>query len=156
MHHEAISSSVYPVSNGCGMSVLVGTGDNIWSGLYVISSTLGFIILVALLNIFYVNRFSIDTWWYKGLLFVVCMVAGALLFGGSVIGLWHLWGRQNSERDEYKDDGIEVDRSQNVETVAPKDIEPANPNSSTVFVYGSRPDFEGIFPLSVLFFSTKP
>ncbi|XP_031263189.1 ferric reduction oxidase 7, chloroplastic-like [Pistacia vera] len=145
MQHKAMNSSVYPVSNGCAMSVLVGTGDNIWSGLYVISSTVGFIILVALLNIFYVNRFSIDSWWYKGLLFIACMVAGVLIFGGSVIGLWHLWGRRNSARVEHKDDGIGVDRSQNVKTMAHKDIEPANPNSSTVIRYGSRPDFKEIF-----------
>ncbi|KAH9750110.1 Ferric reduction oxidase 7 [Citrus sinensis] len=31
--HKTMSSSIYPVPSGCAMSVLVGTGNNVWSGL---------------------------------------------------------------------------------------------------------------------------
>ncbi|KAL5856332.1 hypothetical protein ACOSQ3_003790 [Xanthoceras sorbifolium] len=141
--HEAVNSSVCPFSNGCGMSVLVGTGNNIWSGLYVISSTVGFIILVALLNIFYVNPFGISSWWYKGLLFTVCMVASVLIFGGPVIGLWHLWERRTSTREDYGE--IKVGQAQNNGTVDHKDPSQKNQKNSTTILYGTRPDFKEIF-----------
>lgn len=145
-----MSSSIYPVPSGCAMSVLVGTGNNVWSGLYVISSTVGFIILVALLNILYVNPFNIHSWWYKGLLFLACMVGGVLIFGGTVIGFWHLWERKSSARENYKDDSIEVDNAQNVGTMAHNDIRKKDTKSSTNILYGSRPDFKGM-PLPYLF-----
>lgn len=143
--HKTMSSSIYPVPSGCAMSVLVGTGNNVWSGLYVISSTVGFIILVALLNILYVNPFNIHSWWYKGLLFLACMVGGVLIFGGTVIGFWHLWERKSSARENYKDDSIEVDNAQNVGTMAHNDIRKKDTKSSTNILYGSRPDFKEIF-----------
>ncbi|XP_058723654.1 ferric reduction oxidase 7, chloroplastic-like [Vicia villosa] len=60
------------------------------TGLYVISSTLGFVILLALLNIYYINPFGVYQWWYKGLLFAVIMVASVVIFGGIVVGFWHM------------------------------------------------------------------
>ncbi|KAK7818300.1 ferric reduction oxidase 6 [Quercus suber] len=52
--HEPTNSSP-PVSNSCSMSILVGIGNNMWFGLYVILSTLGFVILLHLLDTFYLN-----------------------------------------------------------------------------------------------------
>lgn len=147
-----MSSSIYPVSSGCAMSVLVGTGNNVWSGIYVISSTVGFIILVALLNILYVSPFNIYSWWYKGLLFLACMVGGVLIFGGTVIGLWHLWERKVSAREDYKDDRVEVDKAQQVGTMAHDNLSKKDPKSSTNILYGSRPNFKG---MPLVFFAVQ-
>ena len=99
-----MNSSPYPVFDRRSMSVLVGTGNNRWSGLYVISSTLSFVILMYLLDIFYINRLGMSSWWYKGLLFVICMLASVFIFGGLVVGLWHLWERRNAAREACEDD----------------------------------------------------
>ncbi|XP_059446528.1 ferric reduction oxidase 7, chloroplastic [Corylus avellana] len=141
--HKNMNSSPSPMPNGCSMSVLVGTGNNIFSGLYVISSTLGFVILIGLLDIFYINPFGISSWWYKGLLFVICMLASVFIFGGLVVGIWHLWGR-NATREECEDDRMRM--LQDNETAAHKDqSSQQNLASSTNTYYGSRPDFKEIF-----------
>ncbi|TXG53524.1 hypothetical protein EZV62_018780 [Acer yangbiense] len=142
---KAVNSTVCPLSIGCGMSVLVGTGNNIWSGLYVISSTVGFIISMALLNIFYVKPFGVSSWWYKGLLFTICMVCSVLIFGGPVIGLWHLWERRTCASDENEDDKIKVDRAHNNGSIDHKDPNQKNQKSSTAILYGTRPEFKEIF-----------
>ena len=141
--HEAMNSSHSPVSvsDRCSMSVLVGTGNNIWSGLYVISSTLGFLILIYLLDIFYINRLGMSSWWYKGLLFVICMLASVFIFGGLLVGLWHLWERRNAAREVCEDDTI---MHQNERIVAHTDSCQQNLASSTDTYYGSRPDFKGM------------
>ncbi|GAV63751.1 Ferric_reduct domain-containing protein/FAD_binding_8 domain-containing protein/NAD_binding_6 domain-containing protein [Cephalotus follicularis] len=139
--HKPMNCYAYPVSSGCGMSVLVGTGDKIWSGLYVISSTVGFAILMALMYAFYINRFNITSWWYKGFLFVVCMVVSVLVFGGLVVGLWHLWERQVSAKEVYEDNKMKCDMAEQKESMAQKDLFA----SSTNIQYGSRPDFKEIF-----------
>jgi len=144
--HKTKNSSPSPMSDGCSMSVLVGTGNNIFSGLYVISSTLGFVILIGLLDIFYINPFGISSWWYKGLLFVICMLASVFIFGGLVVGIWHLWGRNETRQEECarEIDRIKVDRMQHNETAAHKDQSTQqNLPSSTNTYYGSRPDFKG-------------
>lgn len=143
--HGATDSSACPFSSGCGMSVLVGTGNNIWSGLYVILSTVGFIILVALLNIFYVKPLGVSSWWYKGLLFTVCMVASVVIFGGPVIGLWHLWERRTSAREEHEDDKRKVEDEHNNGIMDHKDPSQKSQKSLTTLLYGARPDFKEIF-----------
>ncbi|XWS56487.1 hypothetical protein CRYUN_Cryun09bG0089600 [Craigia yunnanensis] len=143
--HVALNSSC-PVSC-CSMSALVGTGNNVWSGLYLIISTVGFVILMALLRIFYINPYQVSSWWYQGLLFIACMVASVIIFGGPVIGLWHLWDKKVSARDNEheEDDRIKVESSQSNETAAYKDLTQMNLESSTIIRYGSRPDFKEIF-----------
>ena len=140
--HEAMNSSHSPVSvsDRCSMSVFVGTGNNIWSGLYAISSTLGFVILIYLLDIFYINPFGIISWWYKGLLFIICMLASVFIFGGLVVGLWHLWERRIAAREACEDDKI---MHHNESIVAHSDSCQQNLASSTSTYYGSRPDFKG-------------
>lgn len=128
------------------MSVLVGTGNNIWSGIYVISSTVGFVILLGLLDIYYINPFGISTWWYKGLLFVVCMAAGVFIFGGLVVGLWHIWDRRISASEKREDDRKRIDIVQHNEHVAQKDSCLENLASSNTLHYGYRPDFNGMYP----------
>ncbi|XP_017984947.1 PREDICTED: ferric reduction oxidase 7, chloroplastic [Theobroma cacao] len=143
--HVALNSSACPLS-GCNMSILVGTGNNIWSGLYVIISTVGFVISVALLRIFYINPYQVSTWWYQGFLFIACMVASVIIFGGLVISLWHLWDKKVSARDEHEDnDRTKVKSAQSNETVATKDLRQKNLENFTTIQYGSRPDFQEIF-----------
>ncbi|KAK4587892.1 hypothetical protein RGQ29_019053 [Quercus rubra] len=143
--YEATNLSPPPVSNSCSMSVLVGTGNNIWSGLYVISSTLGFVILLYLLDTFYINPYDISPWWYKGLLLLICMLASVFIFGGVVAGLWHLWERQNAAREACKDNRIMVEKMQHNEIVAHTDSSQQKLASSINTYYGSRPDFKDIF-----------
>ncbi|CAI8590458.1 unnamed protein product [Vicia faba] len=144
---KPIKSSLcpFPMPSDYGMSGLVGTGNNFWSGLYVISSTLGFVILLALLNIYYINPFGVYKWWYKGLLFVVCMVASVVIFGGIVVGFWHMWEKQSSLKDNSNN--IKVDKIAENGNVASKDPSRDNLAKLTDVRYGSRPDFKDIFEL---------
>ncbi|KAM5574161.1 hypothetical protein ABKV19_013583 [Rosa sericea] len=135
---STVESSLCPMSKGCGMSVLVGTGHNIWSGLYVISSIVGFVILIGLLDILYINPFDISTSWYKGLLFVACMVASVFIFGGFVVGLWHLWDRRMSAKEQIKE-------AEHIKTVAHSDLDQRSLANFTRIHYGARPDFNEIF-----------
>ncbi|XP_050379052.1 ferric reduction oxidase 7, chloroplastic [Argentina anserina] len=142
---STVESSLCPMSKGCGISVLVGTGHNIWSGLYFISSTAGFVILFGLLNIFYINPFHISTWWYKGLLFTVCMVASVFIFGGFVVGLWHLWDIRMSAKEQSKDDRLPFNKAEHTKAVSHNDLDGRSLANSTSMHYGARPDFNAIF-----------
>ncbi|XP_031380452.1 ferric reduction oxidase 7, chloroplastic-like isoform X2 [Punica granatum] len=134
------SSHVFPISNGHGMSVLVGTGNNIWLGLYVMSSVVGFIVLMSLLNIFYINHFYITNSWYRGLLFVVCMLVSVIVFGGLVVFLWSCWEKHMSAVDKSEH------RKRNVQTASV--IQSDSPQRKSVgsrrVLYGSRPNFQEI------------
>lgn len=133
------------------MSGLVGTGHKVWSGLYLFSSTVGFIILMVLLQVFYISPYQISTWWYKGFLLIACMAVSILIFGGAVIGLWHLWETRIVEREGYDDDGITVDKTNHNENLTPKDSSLKHPSKSTLVKYGVRPEFKGKFAGQVLF-----
>ncbi|XP_052205314.1 ferric reduction oxidase 7, chloroplastic-like [Diospyros lotus] len=135
----------YPVYNGSGVSSLVGTGNIIWSGAYVMASTIGFILLSGLLYGFYLNPFGVTYWWYKGLLIVVCMVASPVIFGGVVIALWHRWESKTSARVVDENDGPKIDLVQDNKQRALEELHHhygAIPNS---IQYGHRPDFKEIF-----------
>ncbi|KAK3000660.1 hypothetical protein RJ639_020669 [Escallonia herrerae] len=140
--HKSVNSSVYPASKRCGMSVLVGTGNVTWSGIYVMVSTIGLIISVGLLNVFYINPHNITYWWYKGLLLIACMAASIFVFGGAVVGLWNLWERKTLAREESQNDKKPGIKDRN-ESGMHKDSfqEPFN----CVVRYGQRPDFKEIF-----------
>lgn len=137
MHH-----SISPGFKGCRMSGLVGTGHVVWSGLYVIVSTIGFVITVALLDIFYINPFNITYWWYKGLLLIGCMTASILIFGGFVIALWHLWERKTSSKEEPQDATKKADILQQNEASLDSNFGEARYVNN--IRYGQRPDFQGM------------
>lgn len=136
------STCVYPAPNHGGMSSLVGTGNIMWSGAYVVISTIGLVVSVALLNIFYINPYNITYWWYKGLLFFICMAASIGLFGGFVIGLWHLWDTKTSvgknSEGQKNLGGLLNDESNGYKNGSQEDFV----NS---IKYGQRPDFKEIF-----------
>ncbi|CAK9322007.1 unnamed protein product [Citrullus colocynthis] len=139
-------TSICPLSKGSNMSVLVGTGDNVWSGLYVIVSTLGLVILLGFMDSFYINPFNIIKWWYKGLLFVVCMVASVVLFGGLVVALWCLWEQHISSKrtGDHNNDIENVDEEIPKHSSAQKDLDSEALATSTTIQYGLRPNFEEI------------
>lgn len=127
------------------MSVLVGTGNNIWSGIYVITSTVGFVILVGLLDICYINPLSISTWWYKGLLFGTCMIASVLIVGGIVVGLWHIWERRISASEVCEKDRKKIGMMEQYEHLTHRTLSLENLASSNSIHYGCRPDFQGMY-----------
>ncbi|KAL3722390.1 hypothetical protein ACJRO7_034718 [Eucalyptus globulus] len=130
---KGISTSVSPLLRGSGMSVLVGPGNRTWSGAYVISSVVGFAVLMALLDIFYINPLNIATWWYKGLLLVGCMIGN------------HIW--RPSVAAEEDEDGKKDDRSQQSEhfKTMQDDVGPKDRAVSGTAHYGARSNFEEIF-----------
>ncbi|XP_010657892.1 ferric reduction oxidase 7, chloroplastic isoform X2 [Vitis vinifera] len=144
--NKTVNSSVFPVLSGRGLSVLVGTGNNIWSGIYVILPVLGFVLFMDLLNIYYINPFGINSWWYKGLLFVLCMVASVVIFGGAVVGFWHLWERRISESEELEDNQMKIGMVQHINgSMEDKESSQESLAGTSTIQYGCRPDFKEIF-----------
>ncbi|KAI3754967.1 hypothetical protein L1987_54759 [Smallanthus sonchifolius] len=122
-----------------GMSRLVGTGNLMWAGTYVVVPTIGFLVSLTLLNIFYINPYGISYRWYKGLLLLICMVTSVVIFGGLVIGLWaRKTSSKEKSQDEKKTAGIQHNESTSHKT-----------SSDESFVktikYGQRPDMKEIF-----------
>lgn len=138
------------------MSGLVGTGNNIWSGIYVILSTVGFIVLMGLVDLFYIKPFNISSWWFKGLLFVVCMFASVIVFGGLVVVLWNLWERRILGCEKCMDDNERSDLMQYKKPIKDMDAIQTNLTSSSTTQYGRRPDFRGKSPAHVSLISRKP
>ncbi|KAK2640244.1 hypothetical protein Ddye_028039 [Dipteronia dyeriana] len=139
---KAIKSFAFPLANRRNMlSGLVCAGNNIiWPGIYLITSTIGFLILVGSLNTFYINPNDIPTGWFHGILYLACMAASVLIFGGSVIGLWHLWESKFSQmscdqhsRQHYNEPETET-RNDLCEYLA----------CSTAIQYGIRPNIKDI------------
>lgn len=143
---NTLNSGLCPVPKSCGMSVLVGTGHKVWSGLYIISSTIGFIFLMGLLDTLYMEPYSISSWWYKGLLFMACMAVSIVTFGGFVVGLWHLWEKGTQAEEGCEDCVINVEKAQHDETVTQKNLHLKRTSNFTSIQYGSRPHFAGMSP----------
>ncbi|KAK1569159.1 hypothetical protein Q3G72_033296 [Acer saccharum] len=137
--HKALINSFDspPVSNPSKMSGLVGSGDIIWCGIYLVSTTIGLIMLVCLLNVYYINPNDIPSGWYQGLLFVACMVASVIIFGGFVVALWHRWDIKQPSK-QSNDDLL-------VTTTHDQDGSCRDLAGSTKVQFGSRPDFKEIF-----------
>lgn len=141
----AMNTCTYPVSKRSAISVLVGTGDNIWSGIYIIASSIGFLIFLGLLDALYINPYGIQAWWYKGLLVFLCMVAAVVVFGGLVVALWHLW-----ELRMLAAESIESNTKTSNTALHDVAVEQKNSNqdyliNSSTLRYGCRPDFKEIF-----------
>lgn len=137
---DPVNTACFPASR-CRMSVLVGTGNILWSGLYVLASTIGFILARTLLDIWYIAPYKVDVWWYKGLLLIGCMIAGILIFGGLVISVWHLWGTKTSYHESG--DAIKNGNAQQNEPNTHKDS--GKEQYVNIIQYGQRPDFGVIF-----------
>ncbi|KAJ6803935.1 ferric reduction oxidase 7, chloroplastic-like isoform X1 [Iris pallida] len=143
---ESASSFSFPTNDRKTMSCLVGTGNNFWSGTYFLLSTLGFIAFYGLLEIYYMKPFKVTAWWYRGLLFTICMVIGVVVVGGVVIFLWHKW----EDRCSGYDTPIEDEKKSSIQYngLMLHDDDATSEKKLAHFQtiqYGSRPDFEAIF-----------
>lgn len=138
-----VTPSFFYSSKQRGISVLAGTGNIIWSGIYIVVSTVGLFISVALLDIYYINPYNITHWWYKGLLFIACMVASVVIFGGGVVGLWHIWERKVLREESEDDEKTGI--AQQDEHEPEMDMDSDQKGFSSTIQYGQRPDFEEIF-----------
>ncbi|GJS16017.1 ferric reduction oxidase 7, chloroplastic-like protein [Tanacetum coccineum] len=140
--HNYVSSSVFSYPSRSGISTLVGTGTIMWAGTYVVVPTIGFIVSLTLLNVFYINPYGVSYRWYKGLLLLICMVASVVIFGGLVIGLWHFWDRKTSLKEMARDE-------KNTDDVQCNESTTHKGSSDESFVksikYGQRPDVKEIF-----------
>ncbi|CAI9293694.1 unnamed protein product [Lactuca saligna] len=134
---------VYSTPSRCGMSGLVGTGNIIWSGTYVVVSTIGLVVSLTLLNVFYINTYDVTYRWYKGLLVLICMIISVIVFGGLVICLWHLSDTKTSKKEKS------WDKNQTDEIQHKKSTTSCKHSSEESFVkttkYGQRPDLKEIF-----------
>lgn len=123
------------------MSCLVGTGNNLFAGLYVVISTLGFIALFGVVQVYYIEKFGIYQWWYRGLLFTASMVAGVVFFGGIVIILWHFFEERRAKMENWG--GGDETTNDVVEPVLNCEIGQRDLASAQTVHYGRRPNFEG-------------
>ncbi|KAD4179673.1 hypothetical protein R6Q59_023110 [Mikania micrantha] len=137
--HKYVSSCDFSSPSQSGMSRLVGTGNLMWAGTYVVVPTIGFLVSLTLLNVFYINPYDVSYRWYKGLLLLICMVTSVIVFGGLVIGLW---ARKTSSKDKSQDEK---------KTVGIQHNESASHKSSSdesfikTIKYGQRPNMTEIF-----------
>ncbi|KAL7592249.1 hypothetical protein Lser_V15G33432 [Lactuca serriola] len=134
---------VYSTPSRCGMSGLVGTGNIIWSGTYVVVSTIGLVVSLTLLNVFYINTYDVTYRWYKGLLVLICMIISVIVFGGLVICLWHLSDTKNSKKEKSWDKNQTDEIQHNKSTTSCKHSSEESFVKTTKF--GQRPDLKEIF-----------
>ncbi|XP_058089938.1 ferric reduction oxidase 6-like [Magnolia sinica] len=143
---KSLGCSALPITDrSSSMSGLVGTGSNIWSGIYVVSSIIGFLILLGLMEAFYITPSNPKCWWFKGLLFLACMIAGIVLFGGPVIFLWNRWETRFSSCRESMNSNDKNDPTQYCERRMQTDTFQSDLASTTNLHYGCRPNFQVIF-----------
>ncbi|KAF3794316.1 Ferric reduction oxidase 7 [Nymphaea thermarum] len=125
-----------PETSGSSMSVLVGSGNVMWFGIYIFSSIVGFIIFVSLIEIFYLRRLDISTWWLKGLLYMVCMILGTITFGGAVIMLWNWWEMHVLEHEKVNNSSQLTEQAVSVSRADHTNLVASGPTC-----YGQRPNF---------------
>lgn len=126
-----------------GMSRLAGTGDIVWAGTYVVVPTIGLMVSLTLLNVFFINPYNVSYHWHKGLLLLICMVTSVIIFGGLVIGLWNRkTSSEEKSHDERKSVGIRHNESASHKSSS-------NESCVMTIKYGQRPDMKG---MSLLFF----
>ncbi|RZC63899.1 hypothetical protein C5167_025645 [Papaver somniferum] len=143
--HKSTRRSHFPMKNQNKMSGLAGTANNIWPGIYAVTSTIGFIIFMALTELFYIKPFGITAWWLKGLLFVACMIASIVVFGGLVVVLWHLCERRDLNDAKWMEEDEKSNSVQYNKLRTYPDAYQTTVANLTTANYGRRPDFEEIF-----------
>ncbi|KAH9287552.1 hypothetical protein KI387_031669, partial [Taxus chinensis] len=139
-----IHSISNPAMRARPMSSLVGTGNNIWAGIYMISSIIGFVVTMVLTKIFYIDVNRSNSWWSRGLSIILCMVVGVIIFGGLVVVLWNLWEDKISKyqrKINHSKESRETCQTYSQQKLgAGEGMEKlVNPNNT---LYGHRPNFD--------------
>ncbi|KAL5993186.1 hypothetical protein ACLOJK_014109 [Asimina triloba] len=131
-------SSHHP--NRSRISGLVATGNSIWFGVYFLLSAVGFIAFFT-----FIKAFKIKNWWILGLLFIGCMVAGIVTFGGPVIMLWQRWEKRVLSSEKSGNDGEEDGSKHSTEQKWQIGANHTKLDSLVSRQYGYRPNLQGIF-----------
>ncbi|KAG0483081.1 hypothetical protein HPP92_011165 [Vanilla planifolia] len=143
--HEKVVLPPPLISTSNPMSCLVGTGHIAWAGAYVLASTTGFILFYALLELYYLTPFQVVTWWYRGLLFTICMVSSVVILGGMVIFFWDKWEKRRQKYERLMENKDERKSTVNKTISTTPDFSKEDLSSVQTVHYGSRPDFRAIF-----------
>lgn len=143
--YESMMSPSLSTTNGKTMSSLVGTGHNIWSGIYVVVSTLGFILFYGMVEVYYIKPFGVYAWWYRGLLLTLCMVAGVVFLGGIVVYFWNQWEKRRSCDEKWTIDAEKSNLVQHREPIPTSDIGQTSLSNFQTTRYACRPNFQDIF-----------
>uniref|UniRef100_A0A1D1YKS8 ferric-chelate reductase (NADH) n=1 Tax=Anthurium amnicola TaxID=1678845 RepID=A0A1D1YKS8_9ARAE len=144
IYRDMIQSSL-TMTNGSQMSNLVGTGNNLWAWAYFLAATTSFVISFGLLEMFYIRPHGISSWWYRGLLFIICMVASVIIFGGLIVFFWHHMERGNSSYEKCRDSDNSLDFLEYNKPVVHDELTATNLMSLMTTHYGCRPDFQDLF-----------
>ncbi|XP_058089933.1 ferric reduction oxidase 7, chloroplastic-like [Magnolia sinica] len=142
---QCMDWSSFHDKKGSHISGLVATGNNIWSGFYFSLSTVGFFVFLTLMKAFYIKPFKITSWWFQGLLFIVCMVASIVTFGGLVVYLWHRWEKRVSSSEKCSDDNEESGLTHYNEPKLQIGLCNTNLDRLSTTQYGCRPNIQEIF-----------
>jgi hypothetical protein len=129
------------------MSILVGTSSNLWVGMGLIASMLGYWFLENLVVYsyegFYHHSYNTLPLWARGLFDIMSIILGVVCFGGSVIALWSIWyqfSKQKTEGDSKSTQPL-LDADEDITTVANECGDQLVHPSNTQF--GHRPDLKG-------------
>lgn len=76
------------------MPGLTPASSNLWTGVVIASSVVGYLVLEGIANAFYVwpadqGSNKVVRWWVKGLIALTSLVLGVVLFGGCAILVWY-------------------------------------------------------------------
>ncbi|KAL3702126.1 hypothetical protein R1sor_020148 [Riccia sorocarpa] len=135
------------------MSHLAGSGNILWTGAGITASVLGYIVLSGLVGYFYLlptdkGSYQVVPWWIRGLMIIGEMVAGVVVFGGSVILIWHHFGgpsrsvgSRTGEKESLTEPLLNSENLENCHSITA--IQRLVHRSNTV--YGLRPDLHDIF-----------
>ncbi|MQM14771.1 hypothetical protein Taro_047701 [Colocasia esculenta] len=143
--YKSVTHSSLAMAAGSHMSSLVGTGNNLWAASYFLVSTAAFIISFGLIEQFYLKPLGISSWWYRGLLFIICMVASVVILGGLIIFFWHNLEREDSSNEKCRDGNKNFYFQENSKQLLHGEFASLNIMSIMTTHYGCRPDFQGIF-----------
>ncbi|XP_076951073.1 ferric reduction oxidase 7, chloroplastic-like [Bidens hawaiensis] len=122
-----------------GMSRIVGTGNIMWAGAYMVVPAIGLFVSLTLLNVLYLIPYNVSYRWYKGLLLLICMATSVIIFGGLVIGLW---SRKTSSNENSQDEKKIIGIQHNEPTSHKTSLDESFVKTIT---YGQRPDMKEVF-----------
>ncbi|KAJ7535378.1 hypothetical protein O6H91_12G030400 [Diphasiastrum complanatum] len=136
------------------MSPLVGTYSNFWTGIYTLTSILGFLVLEGLIQMYYLepidrNTYRIVAWWVRDVFLLIGMIFAITFLGGCTLLVWNCWedykGRlkgmsfKEPETDDCLFENSARSKVYATQQIRQRLVQPANT------CYGKRPDFKELF-----------